>query len=139
MNPHQQQQPSQGPSTPQRIFPNNAMNQGRPITIANQQFNNRSFSPQTPSSSQSAHQQLQMQQQQQQQPRTPIQLMQQQTKQLVNSPSNISISNPAAIASSNDRKRILISSTNVPGNTPVNATSLSSPNPSQIVNMIFFV
>ena len=104
MNPQQQQQ-SQGPSTPQRIFPNPSMqSQGRPITIANQQFNNRSFSPHTPSSSQPAQQQQQLQQQQQQQLiRTPIQLMQQQTKQIVNSPNKMNSNQASQLINSNKR------------------------------------
>lgn len=91
MNPQQQQQ---GPSTPQRIFPqqqqpqqqqqqpNMVQQQGRPIVIANQQYQNRSYSPHAP-------QTPQQQQQQQQNMRTPIQLMQQQTQKLAASPVQI--------------------------------------------------
>lgn len=72
MNPQQQQQ--QGPSTPQRIFSQQqAINQGRPGQIVNQQYVNRSYSPHTPSQGAPPQQQL---------IRTPIQLMQQQTKQV---------------------------------------------------------
>jgi hypothetical protein len=80
MNPQQQQG---GPSTPQRVFPQQAMAQGRPIVMANQQYTNRSFSPHTPSQQtpQQHQQQPQLQPAQPQLIRTPNQLMQQQTKQ----------------------------------------------------------
>ncbi len=78
MNPQQQQG---GPSTPQRIFPQQGIAQGRPIVMANQQYANRSYSPHTPSQ-QTPQQQPQLQQVQPQLIRTPIQLMQQQTKQI---------------------------------------------------------
>lgn len=90
MNPQQQQQ---GPSTPQRIFPpqqsqqqpNMVQQQGRPIVMANQQYQNqRSYSPHAPQTPQ------QQQQQQQQNIRTPIQLMQQQTQKLAASPGKFS-------------------------------------------------
>lgn len=89
----------QGPSTPQRIFPQQ-MNQGRPIAMANPQYTNRSFSPHTPS------QNPQQQQQPQQLIRTPIQLMQQQTKQIAASPVNIMPNNQMA----QSNKRVMVSS-----------------------------
>lgn len=94
MNPQQQQQ---GPSTPQRVFPQQAMNQGRPNVMPNQQFASRSFSPHTPS------QNPQQQQAPQQIIRTPIQLMQQQTKQISASPGS-------------SAKRVMISSMPAAGN-----------------------
>jgi SWI/SNF-related matrix-associated actin-dependent regulator of chromatin subfamily D len=100
MNSQQQQQ--QGPSTPQRIFPQQAMNQGRPIVIANQQYTNRSFSPHTPS-------QGGQQQQQQQIIRTPIQLMQQQTKQISASPVNMMNQNQMG----GSTKRIMVNPNNM--------------------------
>ena len=106
MNPQQQQQ---GPSTPQRIFPQqqqqqqvqqqpNMVQQGRPIVIANQQYQNRSYSPHAPQTPQQQQQQ-QQQSQQQQNIRTPIQLMQQQTQKLAASPGNWSLSDPAILLS----------------------------------------
>lgn len=109
MNAQQQQQ---GPSTPQRIFPATTMNHGRPIAIASQQYTNRSFSPHTPS------QASQQQQQSQQIIRTPVQLMQQQTKQISTS--------PAIMGSSSDRKRIMVSS--IPS-TNTNNNLVNQPSP----------
>lgn len=102
MNPQQQQQ--QGPSTPQRIFPQQVMAQGRPIVMANQQYTNRSYSPHTPS--QTAQQQPPSQQQL---IRTPIQLMQQQTKQISASPANMIPNAQQGMMGASNAKRIMIS------------------------------
>lgn len=102
MNPQQQQQ-QQGPSTPQRMFPQQVINQGRPGQIVNQQYVNRSYSPQTPSQGAPPQQQL---------IRTPIQLMQQQTKQ-ISAGGNIMPNLAAHIGGSS--KRLLPASNNPMG------------------------
>lgn len=72
--------------------------------MANQQYTNRSYSPHTPS--QTAQQQLPSQQQL---IRTPIQLMQQQTKQISASPANMIPNAQQGMMGSSNAKRITIS------------------------------
>lgn len=97
-----------GPSTPQRgsVFPQQAMPQGRPIVMAPQQQQqyantNRSFSPHTPSHPQA----IQQQPPAQQLIRTPIQLLQQQTKQISSTPGNMMSANQSVMMNSASKQQ----------------------------------